>query len=252
MSAETVPPEKSMTELRQNRERSHLLDVHRNAMFVLTQKDRPIPSLQEMKDDLEKDELTSIKERIANAKVNHRANLERIYAAHAEDYLDDQRLRRESRGEYIQGQFDGESMSSKLAEWSEKRDPLASIDHHYEASLKRSVAAECARYASVIVDLSAKKYEIEQRLEEERRQRDAAFPLTLEEFHSKPRDIQIRVANFLSSDGIKREKMMSEFGWAWRQVTPLIREFETNEEFQNEVSILLETLESRDPRRRGQ
>ncbi|KAJ3575775.1 hypothetical protein NP233_g873 [Leucocoprinus birnbaumii] len=239
--------EQSMAELKQSRDRSRLLETHRSAMFILTQKDRPIPSLQEMKEDLEKDELTSVKERITTAKANHKANLERIYAIHAEDYLDDQRLRRESREDSHLG---GEGMSSRLAEWSEKRDvripfvdtslslttkeydyseqPLASINHHYEAALMHSVATECTRYSTVIQNLSQQKFNIDFQLEEEKRQRDAAFPMTLEEFHLKPRDIQIRVANFLSSDDVKRERMMSEFGWAWRQVTPLIREFGTN------------------------
>lgn len=198
-----------------------------------------------MKDDLDKDDLTSIKERIATAKANHTANLERIYAAHAEDYLDDQRLRRESREEYAQAQSDGGG--NKLAEWSEKRDvrviflliypskeyqpnqkPLASTDHHYEASLSHSVTVELMRYASLICSLSGEKADLEEQIEEERRRRDAAFPLTLDEFHSKPRDIQIRVANFLNSDGPKKEKMMSEFVWAYRQVEGLVREFGLN------------------------
>lgn len=72
-----------------------------------------------MKDDLAKDEIVSIKERISTAKADHKSNLERIYAAHAEDYLEDQRLRRESREDYTGGQLDG---SNRLAEWSEKRD----------------------------------------------------------------------------------------------------------------------------------
>jgi len=39
----SVPPEKSIAELRESKELSRQLDSHRNAMFVLTQKDRPIP-----------------------------------------------------------------------------------------------------------------------------------------------------------------------------------------------------------------
>jgi hypothetical protein len=205
-------------------------------------------SFQEMKDDMTKDELTSIKERIATAKANHKSNLERLYAAHAEDYLDDQRLRRESREEYAQAQSDGGK--NKLAEWSAKRDvrvfpspcqpfrqyqslsqPLASTDHHYLNALLHSVTAESARYATVIHSLSLQKAEIELQAEEERRRRDAAFPLSLVDFHSKPRDIQIRVANFLSSDARKKEKMMSEFGWAYRQVDVLVKEFGSNVSF---------------------
>ena len=77
-------------------------------------------SLQQMKYAIEKDDLTSINERIAAARVNHKANIERIYVAHTEDYLDDQRLRRESHEDYDISQ--SRSTSGKLAEWSEKYD----------------------------------------------------------------------------------------------------------------------------------
>jgi len=201
-----------------------------------------------MKYDIEKDDVTLIKERIATARVNHKANIERIYVAHAEDYLNDQRLRRESREDYVTAQNYG--ISGKLAEWSEKRDvrrlskfssstsaddgqPLSSIDHHYEMDLQHSVAKECFRHASVISNLYIKRRDTEIEVEKVRQKQDATFPLTLEEFRSKPRAIQIRVANYLSFDAAKRERMMTEFGWAYRQVIPLVREFEMN------VSILI-------------
>lgn len=75
-----------------------------------------------MQEDLQKDELTSIKDRIATTKADHKNDLERLYTAQAEEYLDDQRLRRESREDYsgaLAGQSDG---LGRLAEWSEKRD----------------------------------------------------------------------------------------------------------------------------------
>jgi len=57
---------------------------------------------------------------------------------------------------------------------------------------------------------------------------DAAFPLTLEEFRSRSRSIQVRVASYLSSNAAKRERVMTEFGWTYKEVTPLTREFEMN------------------------
>ncbi|KAL9713878.1 hypothetical protein Ac2012v2_003490 [Leucoagaricus gongylophorus] len=248
MSIDFVSYEKSIAELQTSRQQSCQLDVLRTSMFVLTQKDRPIPSLQQMKYDIEKDDLTLIKERIATARVNHKANIERIYVAHAEDYLNDQRLRRESREDYVTAQNYG--ISGKLAEWSEKRDPLSSIDHHYEMDLQHSVAKECFRHASVISNLYMKRRDTEIEVEKVRQKQDATFPLTLEEFRSKPRAIQIRVANYLSFDAAKRERMMTEFGWAYRQVIPLVREFEMNEEFQDEIIKLLGTIGSKDPRRK--
>jgi len=73
-----------------------------------------------MKYAIEKDNLASINERIAAARVNHKANIERIYVAHTEDYLDDQRLRRESHEDSVIAQ--SRDTSGKLAEWSGKCD----------------------------------------------------------------------------------------------------------------------------------
>ena len=61
-----------------------------------------------------------------------------------------------------------------------------------------------------------------------RRKQDAAFPLTLEEFRSRSRSIQVRVASYLSSGAAKRERVMTEFGWTYGEVTLLTREFEMN------------------------
>ncbi len=92
-----------------------------------------------METDLSKDDLTSIKERISTAKSDHIQDLERLYVMHAEDYLDDQRLRRESREDYGVGnngqqqQQSGESGTGssngvgRLAELSEKRDVSSSL-----------------------------------------------------------------------------------------------------------------------------
>lgn len=70
-----------------------------------------------MEEDLQKDNLTSIKDRMATTKGNFKNDLERLYTAHAEEYLDDQRLRRESREE--RGHLEGRG---KWVEWFERRD----------------------------------------------------------------------------------------------------------------------------------
>ncbi|XP_006462216.1 hypothetical protein AGABI2DRAFT_70538 [Agaricus bisporus var. bisporus H97] len=204
-------------------ERFRALQKHRAAMFILTQKDRPIPSFQEMEEDLRKDDLTSVKDRIATAKEDFKNDLERLYTAHAEEYLDDQRLRRESREDYKQSDGRG-----RWVEWFEKRDPVASTDQHYIYSVSSHVTTTIFNQTSHLASLYRQKATIEERLEEERRQKDAAFPLTLEEFRSKPRDIQIRVATFLDADAVKQDRMMTKFSWAWRQVEGLIREFKDN------------------------
>lgn len=55
-----------------------------------------------------------------------------------------------------------------------------------------------------------------------RRRRDARFPMNASEFRAiSSRDIQLRIARFLQADGSSQDRMMTEFNWAYRQVTPL-------------------------------
>lgn len=65
--------------------------------------------------------------------------------------------------------------------------------------------------------------------EEARKRREAQFPLSIEDFRAKVKDVQHRAARFLVlEDGTRQEKMLAEYGWAWRQVKPLQEEMAKN------------------------
>jgi len=50
---------------------------------------------------------------------------------------------------------------------------------------------------------------------------------------------------------VKRDKTMSQFGWAWKQVTPLCEEYSKNEAFKSEVQEIVKQVEvPSDPRRK--
>jgi hypothetical protein len=59
-------------------------------------------------------------------------------------------------------------------------------------------------------------------------QLSAQFPESVEAYHAMAnnQDMQLRVARFLVAPGGMRDGMLSDFGWAWRQVKPLIDAFE--------------------------
>jgi hypothetical protein len=62
-----------------------------------------------------------------------------------------------------------------------------------------------------------------------RRQRDAWFPQSIEDYHNiSERNTQLRFARFLLCSTSDQEKMMNDYGWAWRAVNPLISAFKTN------------------------
>ena len=83
-------------------------------------------------------------------------------------------------------------------------------------------------YLTQLLSLEKAKQEHEANLEKLRRQREQMFPQSTEEWASKPHDVRLRVARFLVADDTRKEKFMSDFGWAWRQVTPLVEEFKKN------------------------
>ena len=98
-------------------------------------------------------------------------------------------------------------------------------------------------------------YQKRTEMENARRQEEAQFPLSIEDFRRKSKDIQHRAARFLVlDDDARREKMMSEYGWAWRQVKPLLEEMSKNVMcsfsgillFADRVSQRIDRVQSRD------
>ena len=81
-------------------------------------------------------------------------------------------------------------------------------------------------YHSILLSLYQRRAELEAGEEEERKRREADFPLT------KGRDVRRRATVFLTTtDMAAKEKMLSEYGWAWRQVRPLMEVFEKDVSF---------------------
>jgi hypothetical protein len=58
--------------------------------------------------------------------------------------------------------------------------------------------------------------------EDMRRRREAQFPQSAVEYHThQDKELQQRLARFLTADAIIQEKMLTEYGWTWRQVQGL-------------------------------
>ncbi|KAJ7250593.1 hypothetical protein C8J57DRAFT_956663, partial [Mycena rebaudengoi] len=55
------------------------------------------------------------------------------------------------------------------------------------------------------------------------------LPQSTEEYHVLKKEVKQHVARFLVLDtDVKKEKMLTEYNWAWRQVQPLIDDFKTD------------------------
>jgi hypothetical protein len=68
------------------------------------------------------------------------------------------------------------------------------------------------------------KVATKQRDEESRnlKRREVQFPQSAAEFNTiHDKELQQRIARFLTSDAIVQDKMLNEYGWNWRQVQGL-------------------------------
>jgi hypothetical protein len=64
--------------------------------------------------------------------------------------------------------------------------------------------------------------------EKERKARDAQFPQSIAQYRALDQATQARVGRFLVAEAGAKERMLSQFGWAWRQVEPLMNDFKAN------------------------
>lgn len=65
--------------------------------------------------------------------------------------------------------------------------------------------------------------------EEFRRRREAQFPQSAAEYHTnQDKELQQRLARYLTSDAIIQEKMLNEYSWTWRQVQGLKEVYSTD------------------------
>lgn len=70
------------------------------------------------------------------------------------------------------------------------------------------------------------KLAMKQKEEESRKRREVQFPQSAADFNTiQDKELQQRIARFLTSDAIVQDRMLNEYGWAWRQVQGLKEEY---------------------------
>ncbi|KAF8799214.1 hypothetical protein BYT27DRAFT_7121448 [Phlegmacium glaucopus] len=198
------------------------LNHHRRALYVINHKKSPIPTLEEMKTEIDKpdDDLGHIKERIKALQEDHLKDLERLYSFHAQDYKEEVMDRYLSQEEGQGGESDGRNLTPAEIRFQQiYNDGLK--DQAIEIEWQDDYEAIRYTYISQLLALVKQRNEVETRQEEIRKRREQMFPISFDDFKGKAKDIQLRAARFLVADSAKQEKMISEFNWAWRQVQPL-------------------------------
>jgi hypothetical protein len=70
------------------------------------------------------------------------------------------------------------------------------------------------------------KLAVKQREEESRKRREVHFPQSTIEFNAiQDKELQHRIARFLTSNAIVQDRMLNEYHWGWSQVTGLKEEY---------------------------
>ncbi|KAJ7253766.1 hypothetical protein B0H12DRAFT_1219174 [Mycena haematopus] len=156
-------------------------------------------------------------------------DLDRLYTALAEDYMDESEDRFYSFGEKFECSEDIKAFHLHLR----------SEDSHHQSEWDYAVDHTVSTFRIRMEELN--------RLKRPETNDEIAlaqpFPQSIEEYRQKPQGMQYHVARFLMLElDEQRESMLSEFDWAWTQVTQLNDEFHANPEFQEEIRRTIATL----------
>ncbi|KAJ6572109.1 hypothetical protein B0H19DRAFT_1132590 [Mycena capillaripes] len=210
------------------------VDQQRLSLYILTQRDRPIPSFESMKKFLESPD--DIDARVEELNEQYAEDLERLYTALAEEYMDEAEDRYYSFDEKVQPIDDIQALYSDLRSENSNEPVWDSAIHYTSSTYQKRMNSE-----DIVWHLKNR----------EKKAAEMDFPQSIEEYRLKPKETQQRAARFLVLETDEnREKMMSEFGWTWRLVTPLKDEFQTNQDFQEEIRATIVELNVGDPRKR--
>ncbi|KAF7348575.1 hypothetical protein MVEN_01375100 [Mycena venus] len=212
------------------------IDQQRLSHYILTQRDRPISSLESMKKFL--DSPDDVDSRIEELNEQHSEDLDRLYTALTEEYLDEAEDRYYAFDEKVLPDDDIQALYWDLR--GENSNPKPEWDY---------MVAHTAYVYHTRMDEITRHIKLRER---NQKLAEMDFPRSIEEYRQKPKDTQHRAARFLVLESDEqREKMLSEFSWAWRQVTPLRDEFQANQEFQDEIRATIAELNNvGDPRKR--
>ncbi|KAH7908346.1 hypothetical protein BJ138DRAFT_1115924 [Hygrophoropsis aurantiaca] len=237
------------------------LDIrnHRLAQYTLTNLGVFVPNLQTMKDsDVQVqnpagDMLSDIEGRIKNLKQQHNEDLENLYAFQSQEYreevLDIYRALDEStymdidESERAQVEFRA-ALDALYADCRKMKRWQHDLDDALD-NLRYS-------YLKEFVSLQEQKARLEKQELQFRRQRDAQFPQSINEYHAiRDPNIQLRVAQFLTRSQQEQERMKDEFNWASRAVYALLEEYKRKDDFRSEIQKVATDRPAMDPRKRS-
>ncbi|KDQ50148.1 hypothetical protein JAAARDRAFT_142389 [Jaapia argillacea MUCL 33604] len=243
------------------------IENHRFAQYVLEHRGYDFPSsLTEMKELTMPPTIPSLKARISRLKEQHEKEVEDLLEYQAREYLVDaldSYMERDECFDMDPNERDILERDPKIYFMNRMSPPLSSTQSAHLSLLRYTHLSTLLPLQSELHNLTAAERSAQvlraAQEVEERRIRDAQFPMSVDEYRAmRSKEVQLRVARFLvlcnAEHNVRmmgQEKMMGEFGWAWRQVSPLCDEYQNNPEFKAEIRDKLKEVEVRDPRRKS-
>ncbi|KAI6167441.1 hypothetical protein EDD17DRAFT_1041890 [Pisolithus thermaeus] len=229
----------------------------RYAQWMLEHKGVPLPSKERLRElgtkkPLPPDTLDYVDDQIKQLKRQHARDLESLCAFQASELRQKMLDHRRCIDDSAYMDID-ESYSDQV----EFREALRQLDQRMRDDPDTRLALEDAlsklryTYLRSLLPLIRRRRALRDRDVKIRKQRDAWFPQSIEEYRDiTERDVQLRMARFLVADGTEQERMMDKFGWAYRRVDPLRAAYKSNAEFRTEIQDTLKDIQASDPRKR--
>ncbi|KAI9464483.1 hypothetical protein BJY52DRAFT_1249381 [Lactarius psammicola] len=215
------------------------LDKHEFAQYILQEHGTYFPKFSDMSVFVES--APNLKQRINQLQAQHNAELEKLYAHQAARYLDDALDR------YLAQDEDADSGYVKTVE--ELYDGSRRGRTSLETTFDRETTLVRLAHMETVAPLQLKTATKQKEEEELRRRREAQFPQSAVEYYThQDKELQQRLARFLTSDAIIQEKMLNEYGWTWRQVQGLREVYSNEATFRDDIQRRVAVV--RDPRRK--
>jgi len=231
MDSDAPPPSEHI-------ERSDL-ENHEFAQYILQEHGTYFPKFSDMAGLVES--APNLKRRINQLQAQHSAELDNLYAHQAKRYLDDALDR------YLAQ--DEEADSGYVQTIDELYDGSHRGRTSLEATFDRETTLVRLAHIETVAPLLLKTATKQKDGEEMRRWREAQFPQSSAEYYTnQDKELQQRLARFLTSDAIIQEKMLTEYGWTSRQVQGLKEVYSKETTFKDEIQRRVAVV--RDPRRK--
>ncbi|KAJ7787904.1 hypothetical protein B0H14DRAFT_2398989, partial [Mycena olivaceomarginata] len=193
------------------------VDQQRLSLYILTQRDRPISSLETMKRFAESPD--NVESRVEELNEQYSEDLDKLYTALAEEHMDEE----DRYYSFDANELPDKDSQASNAYWT-MRDKDSDAPTVWDYAVEHTMSTYRTRMEEIRRQVATREMDEMMAILD--------FPQSIEEYRQKPKDMQHRAARFLVLESDEeREKMLAAFDWTWSQVAPLKDEFQVNQGF---------------------